>query len=179
MHHLRVIDIVSKWAHFNESDGNLTICGYGHTLSSAFEKAGLAVTALMIKPEMVVPRKRISLVCSANTPEQLFYEWIDNLILESQARRMLFSRFSVEVEDSFLRADLWGEDIDIARHKLKHRIFGVKAAGLGIDKTEDDFYAAHCVVDCKLVEQVSPHRLMMHGFESRSASSRQASKAVA
>jgi tRNA nucleotidyltransferase (CCA-adding enzyme) len=48
----------------------------------------------------VRPLEPVSLRCEAHDDELLFAEWLNALIYEVATRRMLFSRFSVRIDNS-------------------------------------------------------------------------------
>ena len=65
--------------------------------------------------------------------EMLFVEWLDALIYEMATRKMLFRRFQVEICNHALRAEAWGEPIDVARHRPGVEIKGATLTELRVD----------------------------------------------
>jgi hypothetical protein len=43
-------------------------------------------------------------------------EWLNALVFEMAARRVLFSRFAVVVEDNSLVGEAWGEPVDRTKY---------------------------------------------------------------
>ena len=67
---------------------------------------------------------------TAGAPKQflilaLRLNFLDALLLEMELKRMLFSRFEVQIADGKLTATAWSEPVDAARHQP---VVEVKAA---------------------------------------------------
>jgi SHS2 domain-containing protein len=62
-------------------------------------------------------------------------------------RNMLFSRFIVELNNDSLNATLYGELIDIARHKPVVELKGATYTALKVAKDDSGLWVAQCVVD--------------------------------
>ena len=69
--------------------------GFGATKAEAFEQAALAMTAVIADPSAVAPLERVAVRCEAPDDELLLAEWLNALVYEMSARRMLFSRFDI------------------------------------------------------------------------------------
>jgi SHS2 domain-containing protein len=120
--------------------------GFGSTKAEAFEHAALALTAVVTDLETVEPRESINVTCEASDDEALFVDWLNELILEMSTRRMLFSRFEVQIDDGKLDGKAWGEKVDVARHEPAVEVKGATYTALRVQK-EDDRWRAQCVVD--------------------------------
>ena len=62
-------------------------------------------------------------------------------------RRMLFSRFEVNLDGQRLRATAWGEPVDVARHQPAVEIKGATYTELKVGRTDNGQWFAQCVVD--------------------------------
>jgi SHS2 domain-containing protein len=59
---------------------------------------------------------------TGENPEELLFDWLAELIYLKDLKSMLFSRFDVDVQkkDGYsLRASVWGEPADQAKHKVR------------------------------------------------------------
>jgi len=76
----------------------------------------------------------------------LFVDWLNTIIYEMAVRRMLFARFAVTIEGTRLKATLWGEPVDVARHAPACEPKGATYTALRVSR-EDGAWSAACVVD--------------------------------
>jgi SHS2 domain-containing protein len=136
---------IPRWEHFPH-DADVGVCGYGRTPAEAFEQAALALTAVVTTAE-IKSATMIDIECSAPDLELLFVEWLNSIIYEMAVRRMLFSRFSVVIEGGVLRARLWGEDVDVARHAPACEPKGATYTALKVLIRGDGTWSASCIVD--------------------------------
>ena len=139
--------------------------GCGSTKAEAFEQAALALTAVVTDLERVEPRERIAVTCEASDDEALLVDWLNAVILEMATRKMLFSRFEVQIEDAKrgtgvppvdhaqdaratikLHGQAWGEKVNVPRHEPAVEVKGATYTALRVRK-EDDRWRAQCVVD--------------------------------
>ncbi len=116
--------MTARWEHFPHG-ADIGVRGFGATKAEAFEQAALAMTAVVADPATVEPREAVSVECEAPDDELLLAEWLNRLIYEMAARRMLFSRFSVRFDGPLLRGEAWGEHLDQTRH---HPVVEAKGA---------------------------------------------------
>ncbi|MEW5738204.1 MAG: archease [Myxococcota bacterium] len=136
---------MARWEHF-EHGADIGVRGVGRTLAEAFEQAALALTAVVTEPTLVAPRDLVELSREADDVEVLFVDWLNALVLEMSARRMLFSRFEVRVDGPRLSARAWGEPVDVARHHPAVEVKGATYTALSV-KAAGGQWTAQCVVD--------------------------------
>ena len=106
----------ARWEHYPH-EADMGVRGFGPTKAEAFEQAALALTAVITDPAVVEPRDSVIIECEAGDDEMLFAEWLNNLVFEMATRGMLFSRFAVSIDGARLRAQAWGERVEVARHR--------------------------------------------------------------
>ncbi len=133
------------WEHFDHG-ADIGICGYGRSMAEAFAECGLALTAIVTPPEQVELRRRISVSCVGNDPELLLYDWINLVIREMSTRHMVFGRYEVTFLSGHLKADLYGEPVDIARHTPCVEPKGATFTGLSVRKS-NGLWTARSVID--------------------------------
>lgn len=121
--------------------------GYGQTLAEAFSQGALALTNVITDSAKVAPRETIEIECEAPDDEFLFMDWLNALVYEMSTRRMLFSRFDVQLQDHRLRARVAGEKIDVDRHQPAVEVKGATLTALQVRKRDDGVWVAQCVVD--------------------------------
>lgn len=134
-----------RWEHY-EHGADIGVRGYGASKAEAFEQAALAMTAVVTDPATVEQRERVAIACEAPDDELLFAEWLNALIYEMSARRMLFTRFALRLEGTRLSGEAWGEPVDPARHHPAVEVKGATYTTLRV-ALEAGRWIAQTVVD--------------------------------
>ncbi|MCP9449593.1 MAG: archease [Nitrospira sp.] len=135
-----------RWEHFPHQ-ADMGVRGIGPTKESAFEQAALALTGVITKPESVSPLEAVSITCNAPDDELLLVDWLNELIYEMAARRMVFGRFTVQIQDHHLQGTAWGEPVDVARHQPAVEVKGATYTALCVKEEPPGCWTAQCVVD--------------------------------
>ena len=78
--------------------------GIGPSREAAFEEAALAMCAVITDPALVRPEILFEVDCHAPDDEFLLVDWLNALVYQMSAQRMIFSRFEVSVSDGHLHA---------------------------------------------------------------------------
>jgi SHS2 domain-containing protein len=133
------------WEHF-EHKADIGVRGFGNTLAAAFSQGALAMTAVVTDLELVQTATRISISCSDNSNDTLFYDWLNALIYEMATRKMLFRQFDVSIDNGRLTATVAGEAIDIERHQPAVEIKGATFTELAVYQ-DKGHWVAQCVID--------------------------------
>lgn len=134
-----------RWEHF-EHMADMGVRGIGPSREAAFEEAARAMCATVADPALVRPESLVEVDCTATQDEFLLVDWLNALIAEMSARRMIFCKFEVRITNGHLHGRAWGETVDPARH---HPAVEVKGATLTELKVihDDTLWTAQCVVD--------------------------------
>lgn len=135
-----------RWEHFPH-EADIGVRGIGSTKEKAFEAAGLAVTAVITDLASVAPMQAVQIACEAPDEELLLVDWLNALVYEMATRKMLFSRFTVHLNDHSLHATAWGERIEVARHQPAVEVKGATYTALSVKRDEQGRWIAQCVVD--------------------------------
>ena len=136
----------ASWEHFHHV-ADIGVRGVGQSLAEAFEQAALAMTAVIVDPESVRERQQVDISVTAPDDEILLTEWLNALIYEMATRKLLFSRFQVQIAQQRLHGKAWGETIDVARHQPAVEIKGATFTELRVWQGEDGRWQAQCVID--------------------------------
>ena len=131
---------------------DIIVCGFGEDISQAFANAARAMVAAVTPLDRIVARTAVSVRCAAPDLDLLLYDWLNAVICEMSARRMLFGEFRVRVEGrqsegAQLEAELLGEEADPARHAPAVEPKGATLSELSVRRQDDGRWAARCVVD--------------------------------
>jgi len=138
--------VQARWEHF-EHKADVGIRGYGATPAEAFVQCALALTAVITDPTLVVPREPVALACAAPELDVLLLNFLDALLLEMDLKKMLFSRFDVQIVEGKLTATAWGEPVDIARHQPAVEVKAATYHELAVRQIANGSWLAQCVVD--------------------------------
>jgi SHS2 domain-containing protein len=137
--------VIARWEHFPHG-ADMGVRGFGATKAEAFEQAALAMTAVVTDTTGVEARETVRVACEAPDDELLLAEWLNSLIYEMATRKMLFSRFAVQIDGTRLSAQAWGERADVARHHPAVEIKGATYTALRVAR-DDSGWVAQTVVD--------------------------------
>jgi SHS2 domain-containing protein len=106
------------------------------TLPLLFERAGLAMLALMVDLSAVVRREEQPLQVAASGREELLHDWLQALLVRLQAGRFIACELTVDaVGEGSVSGIAGGERIDGARHRFYTEIKGVTWHDLAVRET--------------------------------------------
>lgn len=134
------------WEHLSHG-ADIGVRGRGTTLAEAFANAAIALTAVITEPSKVEAKTPVRIQCKAPDVELLLVDWLNALIFEMATRKMLFSRFEVEIRNGRLEATAYGEPVCKARHRPAVEVKGATLTGLAVRRLSDNAYTAECIVD--------------------------------
>ena len=133
------------WEHY-EHEADIGVRGFGATKAEAFAQAAAAMTAAVTDLAAVRPLEPVAVRCEGPDDELLLAAWLNALVYEMSTRRMLFSRFDVQVEDGKLEAQAWGEAIDRGRHHPAVEVKGATFTTLRVVR-HGEGWVAQTVID--------------------------------
>lgn len=136
----------AQWEHF-EHGADIGVRGRGPTLAAAFEQVALALTAVLTDPAAVEARVPTGIECEAPDDELLLVDWLNALVYEMGARRRLFGRYEVRIEQGRLHARAWGESLDPKRHQPAVEVKAATYTALRVEQGPGGDWVAQCVVD--------------------------------
>jgi SHS2 domain-containing protein len=134
------------WQHFPH-DADVGIRGFGDTREQAFEQAALAMTAAITDLEKISSTEGVEIACAAPDDEFLLVDWLNAIVYEMAARKMLFGRFEVAIEDHRLTGTAWGEPIDAKKHEPSVEVKGATQTHLRVHQRPNTTWVAECVID--------------------------------
>lgn len=139
-------EVAPGWSHFPH-EPDIGIEGRGASIAEAFEQTALALTAIIVAPGDVLPRRSLRIACTAPNPELLLVEWLDALIFRMAVKRMLFARFEVAIlgKGESLEAMAWGETLDPQRHHPGLELKGSTQTHLSV-RREQGLWIARTVI---------------------------------
>ncbi len=138
--------MTSRWQHFHHQS-DIGVRGIADTLGGAFEQAALALTAVVTDPAGVTSGQEVTIRCEAPDPELLLVDWLNAVIYEMAVRGMVFGRFAVRIDGLCLKAEAWGEGVEVARHVPTVEVKGATYSALRVSRSEAGEWMAQTVVD--------------------------------
>lgn len=93
------------------------IVARGSTLADAFAAVAEGMYSLMLDLDGIEERESREIALEGENAEALLVDWLAELVYLTDAETMVFRRFEVsEMSETRLRARVWGERYDAARH---------------------------------------------------------------
>ena len=94
----------------------------GKTLEELFESAALALEQTMVKDLKTIKHKtKKSIKLKAKNPEELLFNFLQELIFLKDAKLLLFSKFKFKIKENKeyeLKAEAHGEKLSPKKHEL-------------------------------------------------------------
>ena len=137
---------IKRWEHFYHQ-ADIGLRGFGRTIAEAFENAAVALIAVIAEPETIAAGEKVEVNCQCPDREVLLVDWLNAIIYEMATRRMLFSRFEVQIEKVELKAYIWGEPLDIDKHQPTVEVKAATYTALKVQCDRAGLWLAQCVVD--------------------------------
>ncbi len=117
------------------------------TLDVLFAEAGQGLSSLLLEnPEAIEPKTTVTIDLHAKNVEDLFFDWLAELLRRFGSRRLVFAHFSVSVKGNSLHAELKGEELDPTRHRLAHEIKAITYHAFLVRQTPDG-WVGQVIVD--------------------------------
>jgi len=116
-------------------------------LGGLFSEAGRALMTLLVEDPGAVPESRIEHVeLSAGRLDDLFRDWLQEMLYLFEARRLVGTTFSCSLSDRTLSATVRGATYDPRRHGGLEQIKAVTYHGLRLERTPEG-YQAEVILD--------------------------------
>jgi SHS2 domain-containing protein len=99
---------------------------WADTIENLFAEAGRGLFSLMADLGQVGQVEVLPVDLHAENIADLFLVWLKELVYLFDTKRILFSRFQIlELKDGHLRANVLGEKLNAAKHKLGREVKAV------------------------------------------------------
>ena len=118
------------------------------TLNKLFEESAAAASDIMVNPKTVKLGMKKTIKLSADSLENLLFDFLGELIYLKDTKGLLFSRFIVKVDEKkkTLTAIMCGEQIDRKKHDLRNDLKAITMHMFVLEKRVKGWYA-RVVVD--------------------------------
>jgi SHS2 domain-containing protein len=130
-----------------EHTADVGIRARADTVEELFAEAARGLFALMIENlDAVQTVEEVAFQVSADDIEELFHDWLAELLFAFNARRLALAEFHVRIDASVLTATARGEPIDPKRHEIAVEVKAITWCGLKVER-QPDGWLAEVVVD--------------------------------
>jgi len=117
------------------SDVGIIACG--KTREEIFENAAYGMFASMANLDKVAPKQKFEIKATGEDLESLLVNWLNELLFNEDAKKVLFKEFKIrEMTDTSLKAEVWGEKINLNVHELHRPIKAATYNQLQIGKNQ-------------------------------------------
>ena len=132
-----------------EHTADLGLRVFAADLPDLFRTAGEGLFDVIVanrEDVQVIATEEFSL--SAETTEELLFQWLNELIFLSETQHRLYARFDVALNETGCRLDatIGGESIDRVRHVLDHEVKAATRHGLNLCQ-EHEGWVAEVILD--------------------------------
>jgi tRNA nucleotidyltransferase (CCA-adding enzyme) len=135
-----------NWEHYSHT-ADMGVRGFGATKEEAFAAVALALVAVSFDLKKIRQDQLVEIACEEEDDELLLVRWLNCLLDEMTARKMLFSKFAVAIKGKMLTATAWGEKLNLQKHKPAVEIKGITYSDLKVRQNENGKWTAQCIVD--------------------------------
>ena len=117
------------------------------TLNDLFADAGAGLSSMIVEDvTSVQPLVRIPIEIAGSDREFLLFDWLRQLLHHFDDEKLVFVKFDVNVDDSGLKAVVWGEPLEPERHGRSHEVKAITYHELKVEPTADG-WMAEVIVD--------------------------------
>ncbi len=124
---------------------------YGENVEELFTNSALAVETIMVDTKTVKKTEHYEITLETNSLEDLFYDFLSELIFVKDTEGLLFSKFDVVIHCKNKKYELFvkceGEHIDREKHKLLDDAKAITLHDFILEQKEDNSWFAKVIVD--------------------------------
>jgi len=113
------IHISMKKYEFFDHTADVLFQAYGKTLVELCTNAALALQDVQVKLSTVGAKRKKTIEITAQTPEKLLFDFLQELVFVKDVNQLLFSKFNIKIVGTYkLTAQCFGEKINFKKHEL-------------------------------------------------------------
>jgi SHS2 domain-containing protein len=117
------------------------------TLDALFADAASGLFSVLVEDvDAIRPEREVTIRIDGREKDYLLFDWLNELLFRFETDHVLFSEFTVTVEEGGLSASARGEPVDLGRHRLSHEVKAVTYHHLNVEQTADG-WSAEVIVD--------------------------------
>ncbi len=121
-----------------EHTADIGIKVYGKTLAELFSNAAAGMFSLITDPEKVGSGEKFKVNIKGRTREDLLVNWLGELLYRFSVEKIIPSEYNIsQVNDTRLKADVFGEKYDKKKHILEREVKAATYYQLKIEEKPD------------------------------------------
>lgn len=121
---------------------DIGIIASGKDVSEAFGNAAYAMFDILTDIGKIKEESSFEVHVSADNIAELLVVWLNELLYQYEVERFICRRFSInDIDETSLRALVFGEKIDPARHEIRTEIKSVTYHQFRVEKMDDGWEA--------------------------------------
>lgn len=125
-----------------EHPADIGFIAYGRTVEELFANAALALMSLTCELPAVQETVSVDLEVTGTDRETLLYAWLSEVLSTAEAAHLVFRRATLgDIQDGKVRGRVYGESLDLTRHKMKTCVKAVTMHQLRIEETPEGWRA--------------------------------------
>lgn len=110
------------------------VVSFGRDMKEAFERQAAGMFSVMTDTRGVRPVSSMDVEARGGDYESLLVAWLDELLFLRDTKDVMLRRFEIQALEGFsLKATVYGEEIDFARHVLKAEVKAVTYHMLSVE----------------------------------------------
>lgn len=114
---------------------------YGKDLKDAYANAAYGMFSIIAELDNVKETESCRIEVNEDDYESLLFEWLNDLLYYFDVENILFKRFEIiELTDSHLMSECYGEKYDPSRHQIKTGIKSATYHMLTVDKEKNEVH---------------------------------------
>jgi SHS2 domain-containing protein len=135
-----------------EHKADVGVRGVSSSVEKAFSEGARALFSVEVDIWAVKASKKIKIECSAANLEELFVEWLNNLLAQASVHEMVFSKFSIKIKEQrdgkfFLDGFAYGEKLS-KKHRPKLEVKAATYSQLKVfENKKEKRWIVQCIVD--------------------------------
>ena len=138
-----------------EHKADVGVRGHGSTLEEAFQEGAKAMFEVMVDLTQIAPKVGVDVTAFAPNQEELFVEFLNQLLYLRDVQEMFFSDFKIKSIEKKMENDeeMWhltgiarGEKINQKRQRIKVDVKAATFSQLSVGE-KDGKWMAQCIVD--------------------------------
>jgi SHS2 domain-containing protein len=115
---------MKKFESVDITTADVAFKAYGRNLNELFSNAALAMFEVITDTKQIKPKISKKIKISGNDLQSLMFNWLNELLVYVDGENLVFSKFSVKVDDKKLKlnAECKGEKINSKKHEIETEI---------------------------------------------------------
>lgn len=132
-----------------EHTADIKFRAFGKTKEELFKNSGKALCNTVIELNSIQKKGKALIEIKAENTEKLLFKFLNEILFLIDAKQFIFCEFKLNIKQKeklfFLKAECFGEKIDLKKHEIKTEIKAITKHEFKIEKKEQ--WTAEVLVD--------------------------------